>query len=288
MERAWLRRNVPAQSKSAPGGTRPVTLITGGTRGIGRALAVTFASHGHDLVLTARGEDALRDTAGMVSRRFPGVRVETAAVDLMRPEAGQQIEDAVVAAGCHVRYLVNNAGIGYSGSFHMKPRAEALAVIDLNVRALTDLMARFLPPMIARQEGGVLNVASFGGLVPGPYQSIYYASKAYVISLTEAVAQEISRRGVRMSVLAPGAVDTEFHASMGAESAVYTKMPGIVSAERVAAVGYRNFMAWQTVIIPGVLPMFAGALIRFVPPFLAAPITAALLKPRRARTPARG
>lgn len=283
IERAWLRRNAPAQTGDADDRT-PLTVITGATEGIGRALAMEFAAHGHNLLLVARSADGLAETAAILRQRHPAIRVETVAADLASPAGCDSVERALEQHRCIAEYLVNNAAVGFSGSFHEKPRAVALAVIDLNIRALTDLMARFLPQMIARGKGGILNVASFGGLVPGPYQSIYYASKAYVISLTEAVAQEVAGRGVRMSVLAPGAVATRFHARMGADSALYTRLPGMIGAKRVARVGYRNFMAWQTVIVPGVLPSLGGALVRFIPTYVVTPVVAFILKPRRKRT----
>jgi hypothetical protein len=126
----------------------------------------------------------------------------------------------------------------------------------------------------------VLNVASLGGLLPGPYQAAYYASKAYVVSLTEAVAHENFRKGVRIAALAPGPVETAFHGNMQAESALYRRMPVSLSPERVAETSYKNFMAWQRVIVPGIGPTFAAAIVRCMPSYLTIPVTALILKPR--------
>jgi short-subunit dehydrogenase len=281
LERAWLRRNAPASRESGEGGPPPVTVITGASEGIGRALALEFAAHGHSLLLVARGEERLRQLGEEIRQRHPGLRVAHVSADLIAPGGCGAVAEAVAQNGFRVHFLVNNAGIGLGGAFADQKREDILRLLDLNIRALTDLMARFLPRMLERGEGGVLNVASFAGLVPGPYQAVYYASKAYVISLTEAVAQEIGGSGVRMAALAPGPVETGFHARMGTESALYRLLPLSITPERVASVGYHNFMSWQILIVPGLLPMIGAAFIRFIPTFITVPILALLLKQRR-------
>lgn len=283
IERAWFRRNASAV-RAAEDGRLPVTIVTGASEGIGRALTTTFAEHGHNLLLVARNEDKLNEVAETLRKRFPALIIATLPADLTHPESCERVEAALNENGWFADYLVNNAGIAYSGRFQEQPRENILRLLDLNIRAVADLMARFLPAMLERGSGGILNVASIGGLVPGPYQANYYASKAYAVSLTEAVAHEIAGRGVRLSVLAPGPVSTDFHARMGADTAIYTHLPGLMmNPEHVARVAYRNFMAWQTVIVPGVLPMFLATISRFIPKYLITPFIALILKPKEPR-----
>jgi short-subunit dehydrogenase len=287
IERAWLGRNAPppASKLDYGKGHDAITVITGASEGIGRALAFEFAANGYPLLLVARTEARLREVSGEIASRHPQLHVACLSADLTSPTGCEQIAAEVERKGWHVHFLVNNAGIGLGGSFEDQKREDILRLLDLNIRALTDLTARFLPAMLERGSGGVLNVASLGGFIPGPYQAVYYASKAYVISLTHAVAQEIRGRGVRISALAPGPVETGFHARMGTESAIYRLLPLGITAERVASVGYHNFMSRQTIIVPGLFPMFAATLINFIPNFIILPILALLLKPRRKSGP---
>ncbi len=142
-------------------------------------------------------------------------------LDVTTPDAVAKIEAALAAHGAYADVLVNNAGMGLAGPFHAHPPDDVLRLIDLNVRALSHLTRHFLPGMRVRGRGGILNVASLGGYAPGPNQAVYYASKAYVLSLTEAIAAETAGEGVRVCALAPGPVNTMFHARMGAENAFY-------------------------------------------------------------------
>lgn len=281
LDRAWLRRKARPSAPPERDRRLPVTIITGATEGIGRELAREFAAYGHNLLLVARSEARLTEAAVELKEQYPALVIGTLALDLTRPDAGELIASRIRESGWFAEYLVNNAGIGLAGPFHEMQREDVLALLDLNVRVLTDLMLRFLPDMLAQARGGILNVASLGGFVPGPYQAAYYASKAYVVSLTQAVAQEIEGQGVRLSVLAPGPVDTAFHARMRADKAIYANVAGKVSARRVARIGYANFMRWQRVIVPGVLPTLAATVAPFVPAWLSAPFIGFILKPRR-------
>ena len=158
--------------------------------------------------------------------------------------------------------------------------ADVDRLADLNMGALTNLMHRHLPAMLARGRGGILNVASLAGYLPGPHQAIYYASKAYVMSLTEAVAAENRGQGVRIAVLAPGPIATAFHKTMGGDSAYYTALAGLMGPNYVARKALRGFLWGQTVIIPGLHYRILGFLMRWVPHPLLVPITGWLLKPR--------
>jgi short-subunit dehydrogenase len=281
LERAWARRYVPAGAGPDPNDTRrDVVLITGASEGIGLALARQFAAAGHDVVLVARSAGRLEEIAQEV-RSAHGVTVDCLPADLALDGACDRLASELEARGLRVDVLVNNAAIGLSGPFAEHAHADAIRLVDLNMRALTDLMHRYLPEMLARGGGGVLNVASLGGVLPGPYQAAYYASKAYVISLSEAVAHEIGGRGTRLSVVAPGPVATRFHQYMGAHSALYTKVIGCMDADVVARAAYYGYRCRKLVITPGLLTTFNYLAARVMPHFLLTPLIGVLLKRRR-------
>jgi len=214
---------------------QPVCLITGASAGIGMALAHVFAKHGHALVLTARRKAELQALAD-----------EIANAGFARPGL---LADALLAASLEPSILVNNAGFGLLGEVADLDRNRQLAMIDLNIRALTDLSLRWLEP-ITRHRGGILNVASVAGFFPGPGMAIYNASKAYVISFTEALHEELKADGVRVCALCPGPVETEFFERAGIPDDYFPNFLNR-SAERVARDGYNGFMAGHRVVVPG-------------------------------------
>src|SRR5262245_2463249 len=180
---------------------RPVTLITGASAGIGVALARIFARHGHELALVARREDRLRELAEEIATT--GARRPIVIVcDLSKPDAVRRITDALASQGVEPQYVVNNAGFGLVGSATARDRDEQLQMIDLNVRALTELSIAFVDSL-ARHNGGLLNVGSMAGFLPGPGMAVYYATKAYVLSFTEALHSELAPRGIKVTVLCP-------------------------------------------------------------------------------------
>ena len=243
--------------QSAPR-TRRVVVVTGASAGIGAALARVFAAHGHELVLIARREsklDALADEIAAQGRSRPLVL----AIDLAQAEAGARIKAELAAQGLEPEYVVNNAGFGLVGEAAQLDHAEQLAMIDLNIRSLTELSLAFADTL-ARLRGGILNVASVAGFIPGPGMAVYYASKAYVLSFSEALHHELSRRGVRVTVLCPGPVPTEFQARAGIPRVPFprTGVPRVVgsnaltcSAEEVAEAGYDGLMRGRRVVVPG-------------------------------------
>ncbi len=241
---------------------RPVTLITGASAGIGVALARVFARNGHALALVARREDRLQkladEIAGTGARR-PLVIV----ADLAKPDAGRTVGEALKAQGAEPQYVVNNAGFGLVGLAAMRDRDEELAMIDVNMRALTDLSLAFVDSL-ARHNGGVLNVGSMAGFLPGPGMAVYYASKAYVLSFSEALHSELKARGVRVTVVCPGPVPTEFAERAGLKESL---APGVLTqtAEHVAEEGYRGLMRGQRVVVPGLANKLVSLLIRVVP-----------------------
>ncbi len=241
--------------------TAPVTLITGASAGIGAALASVFAEHGHALVLTARrGAQlaAVADTIEAAGRPRPRV----IAADLARPETPAAIESELRTASLEVQYLVNNAGFGLVGSAAESGRDEQLAMINLNMRATTDLSLRFASPM-ARHKGGILNVASVASFMPGPGMAVYHASKAYVLSFSEALHQELKPQGIRVTALCPGPVETEFQARAGMPEGYFPKIMAR-SAGRVAREGYDGLMRGKRVVIPGFNNRVAALLPRFL------------------------
>jgi len=242
--------------------TERVTLITGASAGIGAELARVFAANGHRLALTARRTDRLEALANEISAKG-GARPIVIPCDLEARDAGDKITAALAAEGVELDYLVNNAGYGAFGEAIKCDRAEQLGIIDVNVRALTDLSLRFAGNLI-KNRGGILNVGSVVGFLPGPGMAVYYASKAYVISFTEALRGELSRHGVRVTVLCPGPVPTEFQGragfAPGFDSAVLN-----VSPADVALAGYRGLMANKRAVLPGVGIKMVPFLLRFFP-----------------------
>jgi short-subunit dehydrogenase len=277
---AWIaRRAEPVPSAlAAVADLAPAAVITGASRGIGLALARRFAKAGSPVVLIARRRGPLEEAAVTIVRDF-GVRAIALDLDVTHADAPREIDQALAAQGLYNDCLVNNAGIGLSGAFHDNEPQDLDRLIDLNVSALVRLMHHALLPMRARGRGGILNVASLGGMTPGPYQAAYYASKAFVISLTEAVAYEVKGEGVRIAVVAPGPVETGFHAAMGADRAIYRALFPSSSPEQVAHSAYRGFMLGRRVIVPGVIGTVAALALRVVPHAFAVPLVGHLLFP---------
>ena len=256
-----------------------MTVVTGGSQGIGRALALEFAAWGNPILLVARRPADLAEAAKTIETAVR-IKVVTVAADLATPAGIAAIDAALAANNGYCDVLVNNAAMGLSGPFAGHDGAAVDQLVDLNVRALTNLMHRHLPGMLVRGHGGILNVASLGGYLPGPHQAVYYASKAYVISLTEAVAAENRGLGVRISVLAPGPINTAFHQEMGARGAYYATLAGLMGPNYVARRAFRGFRWGLTVIIPGLHYRVLAHVVRVTPHPILLPVTGWLLKRR--------
>ena len=246
---------------------RPVTVITGASAGIGAALAREFARNGHALALVARRQDRLHALAEEIAAAG-GVRPLVIVADLQQRDAARLIGDALAAQGAEPQFMVNNAGFGLVGTAAALDRDEQLTMIDLNMRALTELSVAFVDSL-ARHRGGILNVGSVAGFLPGPGMAVYYASKAYVLSFSEALHSELKARGVRVSVLCPGPVPTEFAARAGVKGRSLAPDFLSQSAEDVAQAGYRGLMRGQRTIVPGPLNKLLVLLIRLFPRRLA-------------------
>jgi short-subunit dehydrogenase len=238
-------------------------LVTGASGGIGEELARLFAADGHDLVLIARSEEKLKRLAEELGAKH-NVSARVLASDLSRPEAPREIFDEMSREGVGVDALVNNAGIGSWGLFAETDLKQELELLQINVVALTHLTKLFLPPMIARRLGYVCNVASTAAFQPGPLMAVYYASKAYVLSLSEALANECEGTGVRVSALCPGPTETGFVAAAGmTESKLFDR--GAMSARDVALAGYRGLLAGKTIVIPGARNALVARTVGFMP-----------------------
>ena len=228
--------------------TERVTLITGASAGIGAELARVFAAHGHRVALVARRADRLTTLAGEIATAG-GSKPIVIVCDLEHGDAGDEIAAALASEGVEVEYVVNNAGFGLFGKAVDLDRAEQLNIIAVNVRAMTDLSLRFSDSLI-KYRGGILNVGSIAGFLPGPGMAVYYASKAYVLSFTEALRCELASRGVRVTALCPGPVPSEFQARAGFKPGFDSAILN-VSASNVAKDGYRGLMANKRAVLPG-------------------------------------
>jgi short-subunit dehydrogenase len=242
--------------------TERVTLITGASAGIGTELARVFASNGHRVALVARRADRLTTLAGELAAGG-GAAPIVIPCDLRQPDAGDKIAVALAAQGVDVEYVVNNAGFGLFGNAIELDRAGQLDMIAVNIRVLTDLSLRFSEHLI-RHRGGILNVSSIAGFLPGPGMAVYYASKAYVLSFSEGLRGELAPRGVRVTALCPGPVPSEFQALAGFEPGFDSTILN-VSAPEVAKAAYRGLMANKRVVLPGLGIKILPFLLRLFP-----------------------
>ena len=242
--------------------TERVTLITGASAGIGTELARVFASNGHRVALVARRADRLKTLSGEITAAG-GAAPIVISCDLEQPDAGDKIAAALTAEGVEVEFVVNNAGFGLFGNAIEMDRVEQLGIIALNIRAVTDLSLRFSDQLI-RHRGGILNVGSIAGFLPGPGMAVYYASKAYVLSFSEALRRELAPRGVRVTVLCPGPVPSEFQARAGFEPGFDSAVLNMSSSD-VAQAGYRGLMANKRAVLPGLGIKIVPFLLRLLP-----------------------
>jgi uncharacterized protein len=225
-------------------------LITGASAGIGRELAKLFARDHYNLILVARDGSRLAQFADELQRRFE-VSARSFPLDLTAASAPQFLFDQVARENIFVDVLVNNAGYGKLGAFAEVPLEESLGQIQLNITALTHLTKLFIGPMLEQKSGKILNVASTAGFQPGPLMAVYYATKAYVISFSEALANELKRIGVTVTCLCPGVTDTEFQKRAGTEQTPLFRQMRPMDAKTVARDGYRGLMKGKPLVISG-------------------------------------
>jgi short-subunit dehydrogenase len=242
--------------------TERVTLITGASAGIGTELARVFASNGHRVALVARREDRLTQLASEITASGGAVPI-VIPCDLTLSDAGDKIEAALAAGGVEVEYVVNNAGFGLFGHAIRRDRAEQLNMIAVNIRALTDLSLRFSDQLI-KNRGGILNIGSNAGFLPGPGMAIYYASKAYALSFTEALRAELAPHGVRVTLVCPGPVPSEFQARAGFAPGYDASILNVSAAE-VARQAYQGLMANKRAVLPGLGIKMVPFMLRLFP-----------------------
>lgn len=279
---AWIgrgSRSDPA-AVAAIAGLRPATVIVGGSEGIGLAIAIRLARGGGDIVIIGRTPETLVVARHTVTIAGPRATVAILPLDMTGIDAFAAIEKSLADADLYLDCMVLSAGIGASGPFDQNTADEIDRLIATNVAATTRLIHQALPAMLARGRGGILAMASLGGLTPGPYQAAYYASKAYMVSLMEAIAHENRGRGVRVSVVIPGPVETRFHTKMHAESALYRRLLPSMSPARVAASALRGHWLGHTVISPGLATPVLALALRVLPHPILVPVIGWLLRRR--------
>lgn len=257
---------------------RAAVVVTGASGGIGREIAKVVARGGEPVVLVARSRDALVEAAEEV--RLAGGQPFTLALDLTIAEAPAEVGCFLAENGLYCAVLVNNAGYGLLGAAATLPREDQLGIIDLNVRALADLTLRFLPGMVARRAGGIINLGSVAGFIPGPYMALYYASKAFVQSFSEALSEEVRGTGVTITCVAPGPVATKFLARAGAGRAGLFKILPKVTAEMVAKSAWRGFRQGRRMVVPGAIASLSAYVGAYLPHALTLPAVARLQRGR--------
>jgi len=245
-------------------GKGQTALVTGASAGIGIDLAECFAKDGYDLILAARTESALQEVADRLTRTY-GVRAVPIAVDLQAIGGDATLAAEIERRGLTVDVLVNNAGYGYAGSFAGGSRETQLGMIDLNVRSLVELTHIYWPSMLANHRGGVLNVASTAAFQPGPQMAIYYASKAFVLSFSEALWQEARGKQLKVSCLCPGPTVSKFRARAGTDKKKLSRAGTPMTSASVAQLGYVAWKDDKRVEITGVRNRVMASLIPFMP-----------------------
>lgn len=250
-----------ARAKPGAGQT---ALVTGASAGIGVDLAECFARDGYDLILTARSEGPLREVAQRLAGAH-GVKADIIALDLGAHGGGQKLHDEIKSRGLKVDVLVNNAGYGHAGALTSSDLQTQLGMIDLNDRALVELTHLFWDGIVANKRGGVLNVASTAAFQPGPLMAVYYASKAFVLSFSQAMWEEGRPHGVHVSCLCPGPTVSKFRERAGTGNTRLGKNAAVMASMPVAQAGYRAFKQNRPVIVTGAQNSIQAGLVKFMP-----------------------
>ena len=260
---------------------RKTALITGASSGLGVWFSRVLAEDGYDLVTVARREGALLEQKAILEKEF-GITVTVLAKDLSRSEAVDEIYDYCINNGIEVHTLINNAGFGDFGKFSERNLKKQTDMIAVNITALTALTHKFMRGMIDRGDGRILNVASIAGFEPGPLMSVYYATKAYVISFTEALSVELKGTGVSILALCPGPTDTGFEDAASAKSSGLFKNMKVASAEKVVRFSYKKLKKGRVLVIQGFINKLVPFACRFVPRAFMRKCVYKVMKARRA------
>jgi short-subunit dehydrogenase len=274
----WRRRRLPSNLPEVH--TKPLVLITGGSGGIGAALAHELAEADYNLLLIGKNEDRLRSVAARLKKIGSG-EILSLAMDLANFELHDTIDDLLEAKGYHVEILVNNAGLGERNEFLEAEWSELEHVLDVNIKVLTALTHRYLPKMTARGSGTLLNMASLGGVTPGPYNSIYFSTKAYVVNFTESLANEVRGKGVYIGAILAGPTKTAFHHKIDGQNSLYNYILWHLKPRFVARSVHRGMLTriWA-IITPGFIYSLAALFLRVIPGSLMAPLMGFLYKKR--------
>lgn len=275
----WRRRGV--KKGITPPETKPFILLTGATGGIGQSMAREFCEAGYNLLLLGRDETLINT----LMLELPGSgdnEVLGFSVDLKEADLIDMIDDFLRDNNAHVEVLINNAAVGEQYTFLNSDYYELSDVLRVNIDVVTRLTHHFLPQMVERGKGAILNIASIGGLTPSPYQAVYYASKSYVIHLTESLAHEVRGKGVYIGAVLPGPTRTRFHDKINKRKSLYLTLFGEMDPDRVARATYRAMlMGLWPLITPGFLYTVLGVCLRVIPGSIMAPFMGLLYKPRR-------
>lgn len=239
-------------------------LITGASNGIGLELAKIHAAKGGNLILVARSEAKLKSIKTELEQRY-GIQAMVIASDLAVAGAAQAIYNTIAEAGLHVDYLINNAGFGDFGLFHTANWEKTAQMLQLNIATLTHLTHLFIPKMLAQKQGKIMNVASTAAFQSGPTMAVYYATKAYVLSFSEAIANELEGTGITVTTLCPGATESGFQSAAAMEESALVKGKQLPSSAEVAKYGYNAMLKGKTVAIHGFMNWLMANSVRFVP-----------------------
>ncbi len=251
---------------SGPNGTNrgKTALVTGASGGIGYEFAKLLAQDGYNLILVARSKDTLLKQAADFKQKH-SVEVRAIAKDLAQASSPQEVFDEVKSAGSNVNVLINNAGFATYGHFVELNLTKELEMMQVNIVTLTHLTRLFLPDMVERRSGKILNVASTAAFQPGPLMAVYYASKAFVLSFSEAIANELEGTGVSVTALCPGPTESGFQQRAAMEDSKLVNGKKIMSAETVAKAGYEAMLKGKTMIVPGLMNNLMAQSVRFTP-----------------------
>jgi len=262
---------------------RKTALITGASSGIGRALCAEFASAGYDLVLAARGVAKMTTLAAELQQRYK-IKAVVIGADLERDGGAEDLHAELTTRGIKLDALVNNAGYGRFGEFSHSALAPELAMMQLNMRTVVILSKLFLPDLIATR-GKILNTASTAAFQPGPYMAVYYASKAFVLSFSEAIAAELEGTGVTVTALCPGPTASGFQDKADMHASALVNGKKLPSAESVAHAGFQAMLRGQRVYVPGVMNWLMAQSVRFTPRRLVTWMVKAMSRPIAEKTP---
>jgi len=278
----WIRRHA-VPDPAAVARVReltPATVVTGASEGLGFALARRIAREGRTIVLLARSADMLVDAAKALRNSYPRANVICEALDVGEMDAPARLDALLARHRLYLDVLVNNAGIGLGGNFTELDQVKLDELVATNVAALTRLTRHYLPAMRARARGGIMNLSSLAAFTPGPWQAPYFASKAYVLSLTAAIGAECAGEGVRVCVIAFGPIHTRIHRKMGTVSTYYRMLLPTASADRMARLAWRSYRMGRRVVVPGVLNSVLAWSARAMPFEVLLPLVGWLMKPR--------